>query len=219
MNRLIWFSRYPQPGQSKTRLIPTLGPQGAANLQRRMTEQIATTIRSLHQTDPSLTIDLWYSGGSQTQVETWLPGPWQLLDQDQPDLDQPDPDQPDPKPLDLGQRMARAFRHAFTSGADRTLIIGSDSPSLRPTHLTQAFTALNDSDIILGPALDGGYYLLGMRQLQPLFNADWGSDRVLQQTWTQALDLGLSVQLLEPLRDIDRPEDLESLEWGIGNRE
>jgi uncharacterized protein len=216
MNRLIWFSRYPQPGQSKTRLIPALGPDGAAALQRRMTEQIATTIRSHHQTDPTLTIDLWYSGGSQTQLETWLPGPWQFLDQDQPDPDPPTPDPPTPTKPDLGQRMARAFRHAFTSGADRTLIIGSDCPSLRQTHLTQALSALSHSDIILGPALDGGYYLLGMRQLHPLFNADWGSDRVLQQTWTQALDLGLSVQLLEPLRDIDRPEDLESLDWGVG---
>lgn len=205
MNHLIWFSRYPEPGRSKTRLIPALGPQAAADLQRRMTETIATTVRSLHTTDPSLQVDLWYSGGSLTQLETWLPGPWRFWDQE--------PSQPgNPS---LGDRMARAFRQAFSNGADRAIIIGSDCPSLRPSHLTAAFAALTTSDVVLGPALDGGYYLLGLRQFQPLFVADWGTDRVLQQTQSQAQALGLTVHRLEPLRDIDRPEDLFNLDLDL----
>jgi uncharacterized protein len=232
---LIWFSRYPEPGRSKTRLIPALGPQGAADLQRRMTETIAQTLRSHHQSHPSLTLDLWYSGGSRAQMTTWLPGPWQLYDQESPDPANPDPARPDPaRPdpaspdpaspdlsspdrtnpgasPDLGARMARAFTQAFAQGADRAIIIGSDCPSLTIEHLNGAWNALDTTDIILGPALDGGYYLLGMRQFQPLFVADWGSDRVLTQTWNQALALGLSLQLLSPLRDIDRPEDLAFL--------
>jgi rSAM/selenodomain-associated transferase 2/rSAM/selenodomain-associated transferase 1 len=111
---------------------------------------------------------------------------------------------------DLGQRMAIALQQALEAGARRVVLIGSDCPFLTPTLLDQAFEALQHHDLVLGPALDGGYYLIGLRYPCPdLFQSvDWGTERVLDQTRAIAQRLNLRWQELTPLRDLDRPEDL-----------
>lgn len=111
---------------------------------------------------------------------------------------------------DLGERMTTAFAAAFAAGAGRVAIIGTDCPGLRASHLTQAFEALETADVVLGPATDGGYYLLGLRQPQPeLFqNKTWSTDSVLTDTLADARRLGLRVALLPALRDVDNADDL-----------
>ena len=115
---------------------------------------------------------------------------------------------------DLGERMAAAFRHGFEEGYERILIIGTDCPDLKTNILEDAFKQLDTHDAVIGPAVDGGYYLLGLKRFIPEVLQDilWGSDQVFQQTTIRLKHLGQSVCLLEPLRDIDRPEDLD--QWG-----
>jgi rSAM/selenodomain-associated transferase 1 len=111
---------------------------------------------------------------------------------------------------DLGTRMAAAFDAAFATGAGRIAIIGTDCPGLRASHLTQAFAQLENADVVLGPATDGGYYLLGLRQPVPaLFqNKAWSTNSVLAATVADAQRLGLRVALLPELRDVDTAADL-----------
>ena len=111
---------------------------------------------------------------------------------------------------DLGERMTAAFAAAFAAGASRVAIIGTDCPGLRADHLRQAFALLAEYDVVLGPATDGGYYLLGLRQPQPeLFqNKEWSTATVLTDTVADAHRLSRRVALLPELRDVDTAADL-----------
>lgn len=110
---------------------------------------------------------------------------------------------------DLGEKMAHAFQESFALGADRVVLIGTDCPTLSVELLTQAFDDLSQVDLVLGPASDGGYYLLGMRQVQlTLFeNIAWSTASVLSETIKRAEIAGLSVSLLPVLADVDTAAD------------
>ena len=112
---------------------------------------------------------------------------------------------------DLGERMRNAFVAHLESGMEKVVLIGTDCPSLEGTHILQAFEALEHSDLVLGPARDGGYYLIGMkRRADFLFEGiTWSSELVLSQTLTLAAEQGLQSSLLPILEDIDSPEDWE----------
>lgn len=112
---------------------------------------------------------------------------------------------------DLGQRMAHAFARSFESGMDKVVLIGTDCPTLQSQHLNQAFEALTHSDLVLGPATDGGYYLIGMkRKADYLFEGiSWSTAAVLSQTLAVATAHGLDFTLLDELSDIDTQEDWE----------
>ncbi len=112
---------------------------------------------------------------------------------------------------DLGERMRNAFVAHLESGIEKVVLIGTDCPSLEGIHLIQAFEALEHSDLVLGPARDGGYYLIGMkRRADFLFEGiTWSSELVLSQTLTLAAEQGLHSSLLPILEDIDSPEDWE----------
>ena len=109
--------------------------------------------------------------------------------------------------------MKNAFSDLFDQGYSKVLIIGTDCPELSPEIIIAAFDSLNTHDIVIGPARDGGYYLLGMKKLCPdLFNnISWSTDQVLQQTLRACVDSGLSNRLLDELSDIDNEEDLIAL--------
>jgi len=111
---------------------------------------------------------------------------------------------------DLGERLAAAFAELLAGPAGRAVAIGADCPDLGPGVLREAFAALGDHDLVLGPARDGGYYLIGLRQRAPaLFQGvSWGTDQVLSQTLERAERDALRVGLLGVLDDIDTPEDL-----------
>jgi len=111
---------------------------------------------------------------------------------------------------DLGGRLASAFTELLSDPSDRAVVIGADCPDLDPAVIRQAFAALDGHDLVLGPARDGGYYLIGLRRPSPsLFEAvSWGTDRVLSETLERAASAGLGVETLQVLDDIDTPEDL-----------
>lgn len=214
LHRLIIFTRYPQPGQTKTRLIPALGAAGAADLQRQLTEHTLSQVQQLCSLSP-LSVEIWFAGTTAEPatglqcMQTWLGDTWTYRLQ---------------QGNDLGERLSHAIQTAFADGIQQVVVIGIDCPDLNTQRLQQAFVALEQADLVLGPATDGGYYLIGLRSQQtlettnnpgdlfwsfPLFQAiDWGSDQVFQQTVAVASQLGCSIAYLDRLTDIDRPEDL-----------
>ena len=113
---------------------------------------------------------------------------------------------------DLGRRMKRAFDQAFGAGCREVVLVGTDCPSMTADDLADAFSALAGHDLVLGPSLDGGYWLVGLRAPAELFgNVPWGTDAVLARTLELAEREGLSVRQLRFLADVDRPEDLQGL--------
>jgi rSAM/selenodomain-associated transferase 1 len=112
---------------------------------------------------------------------------------------------------DLGERMAGAFARSFEVGMDKVVLIGTDCPTLQRQHLKEAFEALTHSDLVLGPATDGGYYLIGMtRRADYLFEGiTWSTSQVLPDTMKVASQHGLTTTLLQELDDIDTQEDWE----------
>ncbi|MBD2517794.1 TIGR04282 family arsenosugar biosynthesis glycosyltransferase [Nostoc sp. FACHB-973] len=195
---LIIFTRYPESGKTKTRLIPVLGSLGAANLQRQMTEHTIFQVKEL-QTVIDISVEVRFAGGDLELMQDWLG--LDLVYQCQGEGD-------------LGLRMARSLFEAFQSGAEKAIIIGTDCPGLNAQILATAFDQLHTFDLVLGPAIDGGYYLIGLRQPIPeLFaNIEWGTAQVFQKTVEIAQKLNLSQVNLTPLADVDRPEDLPI--WG-----
>ena len=195
--QLIIFSRYPEPGRTKTRLIPALGADGAARLQRQMTGQCLKTAEKVA-TSRGLSLELRYTGGNRDMLKQCFPQRIALKNQGNGDL---------------GKRLCRAFAQAFGEDKGRVVIIGSDCPRLSPAAIINAFEALNKKDLVLGPATDGGYYLIGLsRLIKPLFvDIPWGTGQVLSRTLGIAQKNALTYLLLEPLSDVDRPEDLRHI--------
>ncbi|MEO5583301.1 MAG: TIGR04282 family arsenosugar biosynthesis glycosyltransferase [Saprospiraceae bacterium] len=111
---------------------------------------------------------------------------------------------------DLGERMFNAFKQA--TDYDKKIIIGSDCPGITPTLIEEAFTALDYHDVVIGPAVDGGYYLIGMNTLIPevLQNIPWSTDQVLLETIKILQQKRLLYKLLTPLRDVDSLEDWQA---------
>jgi len=112
---------------------------------------------------------------------------------------------------DLGEKMVHAFQETFAQGAARVVLIGTDCPTLRAELLTQAFDHLSQVDLVLGPASDGGYYLVGMKQVQKaLFEGiEWSTASVLEETIKRAEIAGLSISFLPELADVDTVADWE----------
>lgn len=111
----------------------------------------------------------------------------------------------------LGERMESAFYRIFRSESDpvKAVLIGSDCPELTSVNINQAFELLDTNDVVLGPALDGGYYLIGMKKNHPAIwlEIDWSTDRVYQQTIDKINKFNLSYSVLPVLQDIDTQDD------------
>jgi len=192
---IIIFTRFPVPGLTKTRLIPVLGPEGACRLQRELTEKIVARVQEIKK-HYLLLMEIHFSGGTREQMAGWLGRDFTYVIQEGDDL---------------GARMGLAFRKAFRKGWERVVLIGSDVPDLTPAILRESFERLATHDLVLGPARDGGYYLIGLKANRPdLFGNPmvWGTEEVLKNTLITAERLGLKTALLPPLKDVDRPEDL-----------
>lgn len=200
--QLIIFTRYPAPGKAKTRLIPVLGKEGAANLHRLMAQRTIARALSLQNSRQLLSVEIHYTGSSQQLMEDWLGT--EIVYHQQSDGD-------------LGARMLAAFQKSFNGGLEKVALIGTDCPQLKQQLLAKAFDELNDKDLVLGPAKDGGYYLIGLRCLIPaLFDGiHWGSSEVFASTVAIAKNLGLNIGVLPTLVDIDRPDDLIGLDINI----
>ncbi len=193
--RLIIFTRYPRPGRCKRRLIPALGPAGAAALQRSMTQALLAWARLLARDRPGLEIEVCSPEGDQGRMRSWL-GPGPVYHEQGPG--------------DLGRRMYRALARARRQGCRSAVLVGSDIPGLQARIMARALELSEGCDLVLGPARDGGYYLVGTKHPRPwLFQGlDWGGKQVLTRTLELARRAGLETRLLPELGDLDRPRDL-----------
>lgn len=191
---LVVMTRLPLPGRAKTRLIPALGPQGAADLQRQLTERLMVHARRLALSLPAQLV-VSHANGSAEQMRAWLG---------------PSPDYQPQTTGDLGQRMHHAMASVLAGGAPGAVLVGCDVPGVDQAVLARAFEAQAEHDLVLGPSLDGGYYLIGLKEPRPeLFKGiAWSTDQVLKQSLAIARERGLRVALLDRLGDVDRPEDL-----------
>lgn len=195
-NRLVVFTRYPEAGQVKTRLIPALGEAGAADLHRRMISRTLTAAGELA-LHGLAAIEVCYTGGGEQRMKRLFGEELKMV--------------PQLEGGDLGDRMHAAFQRCFGEGAEKVVIVGTDCPGLSGRIMLRAFDELDQAPLVLGPALDGGYYLIGLTGVPPkLFEGiPWGTDQVLRRTVDLAKRLELPVTLLIPLGDVDRPEDLK----------
>lgn len=205
--RLVVFTRYPEPGATKTRLIPALGPEGAAELQRSMTEHVVAMARRVG----VASLEVRYTGATAEAMQEWLGSGPSYADQGEGDL---------------GDRMRRAFEEAYAAGHERVVIIGIDCPEVGEGVIRGAFEALRKSAVVLGPATDGGYYLIGVRRddstrvFPGVFDGiEWGTETVLAQTRAALDAAGASARLLAPLDDVDRPDDLDAWDRARGKHE
>lgn len=183
--RLVLFARYPTPGRAKTRLIPALGSEGAAALHRRLTERTLATL-----TNTGLPVELRSTGAPTVAFHRWL-GDVSVVPQGRGHL---------------GQRMGRA-------ATPPAILVGADIPGLTADHIRQAAALLAEHPVVLGPALDGGYYLIGVSAPAPWLFAPmaWGTDTVFGTTLQRCSARGVIPGVLPALADLDRPDDLG--EW------
>ena len=194
---LIVFARNPVPGKTKTRLIPALGPERAAELYRCF-----------------LLDTLGRAAGSPAAVTVAVADAADLDDLRVPVAEAcPGARITAQSGADLGERMSNAFRDALAEGHPCAVILGSDAPSLCFDRVSEALTLARQADLVLGPCLDGGYYLIGLHVVMPVLfqNIAWGSPSVLIDTLQAAKATGCFVSLLEPWYDVDTPQDLAAL--------
>jgi rSAM/selenodomain-associated transferase 1 len=193
---LMVFVKNPIYGQVKTRLAEEVGPDKALSIYRQLLTYTRDVTKSL---DVEKII---YYSDSMPETDLWA------------NLDHKNAIQPRG---DLGQKMAEAFQENLRYYG-RVIIIGSDNPELQAHHLNTAFEHLKEKDVVIGPAKDGGYYLLGMRAYQPaLFQGiSWSTNKVWEQTISKIQHLSLSYATLPTQNDIDTYEDWKASAWHIG---
>lgn len=190
-NLLLIFTRNPELGKVKTRLAATVGDQTALEIYKFLLEHTRKISSELN-----LTRHLYYSEGIQTQ-DDWDNSLYEKRLQ---------------AGADLGARMKDAFQNGLDEGYEKVIIIGSDIYELSAHDIKNAFHELDRNEVVIGPAADGGYYLLGMKTLLPkLFeNKNWGTETVLQET-LKDLDEDRFC-LLDVKNDVDTYEDIRDVE-------
>lgn len=195
MSTILVFARAPVPGRVKTRLIPALGAEGAARLHRELVRH------TLHEAVAAGAgrVELWIADAGHGDELAALAAEAGVVVRHQ-------------RGDDLGERMAVALADAIERGGP-ALVVGSDCPWLDAAVLSTVVAELVSRDAILGPALDGGYVLLGLHRVERSLFEDipWGTERVLALTRERLAALGWNWTELEPRSDIDRPEDLPRL--------
>lgn len=194
---LLVFVKEPRAGGVKSRLAAGIGAERAARVYKAIAEE---EIRRTAPRDGEFErLFLFSPPQSRARIEQWLPGETLLAQAEG----------------DLGERMARAFGEAFDRGARRVAVIGTDVPSLSREDVVEALCSLDDQDLVIGPATDGGYYLLAMKRPDPgvFQGVPWSTPQVLTATLDRAGRLGRSVRVLRTLGDVDTVEDLAA-DWG-----
>lgn len=181
--RLVIFTRYPTPGAAKTRLIPALGPDGAAALHRRLAERTVAVARAA-----DVRLELWTTGADPAAFRDWL-GDISVRQQSEGDL---------------GQRLLAA------AAPYPVIFIGTDAPDLVPAHLRAAADAVGTGRAVIGAAEDGGYWLLGLPAAVPgVFDGiAWSTATVFADTLGRLRAAGHAPLRLPTLSDLDTPDDL-----------
>jgi uncharacterized protein len=193
-DHLLIFARLPKAGYNKTRLIPALGAENATLVYRQLVDRTLSQARQLAN-KRGCQAAVCYTGGSACEVRAAFGDDLAYCEQ---------------VGQSLGDRLHLATKAAFGAGAKRVIVIGTDCPSLSSSDLTAAFEQLEAHDVVIGPAQDGGYYLIGLKAECALLFADvdWSTSRVLEQTLHKTSKLNLRVHQLRMLSDVDYPEDL-----------
>lgn len=194
-SRLIIFLKAPRPGFVKTRLAAALGPDGACAAYVSLVETLLHRLRNRTEVELRFTPD-----DAAGEVRPWARPGWRLEPQGRGDL---------------GDRLLRAVEAAFHDGCGQVTVIGADCPEVSSRDIDKAGELLNEgkADIVLGPANDGGYWLIAMKRLvADLFlSMPWSTDRVLIETVTRARGLGHTVKELRTLTDVDDVADWERI--------
>lgn len=190
------MTRLPRDGANKTRLIPALGSAGATAFHDRLARHAVGRASSYAMMHPGTRLQIHVDGGTPADGREWLGG---IDCHSQSDGD-------------LGKRMRSAVDLAFSNGAGRVVVMGTDCPSIDEALLESAFDALGQVDLVFGPAADGGYYLVGLSRPCPAIFRDieWGGPQVLIQSQAAARESGFETSFLEVRSDVDVPEDLPS---------
>jgi rSAM/selenodomain-associated transferase 1/rSAM/selenodomain-associated transferase 2 len=189
---IIIFVRYPRKGQVKTRLAETTSSDFAINFYKLCAENLIRNIKKV----PSVNRFVFYSNKNEkTETINWLGSKLLFAPQDGDDL---------------GNRMKNAFQKVFSAGSQKVIIVGTDIPDLSKEVIVKAFELLDSNDVVIGPAKDGGYYLLGMKKMTvDLFEKiEYSTSSVLSETLLKTKKLNLTYHLLTELKDIDTEEDL-----------
>lgn len=187
-NALIIFIRNPELGKVKTRLAKTIGDEKALKVYRDLLSHTMSETKNL-------TCDTFvYYDNSIEQSDIWSNHLYEKRVQ---------------FGVDLGAKMQNAFQELFNLGYKNCIIVGSDLFDLQSKHITDALDKLKKNDVVIGPAEDGGYYLLGLKEVIPsvFLNKIWGTETVLEATLKDVAQY--SIGFLEVLNDIDTFEDLE----------
>ncbi len=192
---LVVMARYPEQGKVKTRLARSIGEEETVKLYQAFLIDLAHRFAGW-------IVDLyWAHTPSEVDFTAFMATLTSLDASSMSSFPQEGPD--------LGTRLHRAFRFTHACRFQHTILIGSDSPQISRTTILQARQALDRSDVVLGPAEDGGYYLIAMKEPHDLFSAiPMSTDAVLQMTIERVRSLGLSVYLLDPLFDVDELPEL-----------
>lgn len=193
---ILVFVRAPEPGRVKTRLAAEIGAEAALRVYTRLARHTLAEALALA---PQVTVRVHFTpAGAAAAVRRWLGEGADYLPQGAGDL---------------GERLEQAFREAFMAGFAPVVVVGSDLPHLSASLLQRALELLEEEDAVLGPARDGGYYLLGLRRDLPgLFeDISWSTDRVFAQTLARLRAAGVEPALLETLSDVDVAADLPEL--------
>jgi rSAM/selenodomain-associated transferase 1 len=195
---LLFFIKNPEKGKVKTRLASAIGDELAVKLYRRFLLEMLSTLNR----GTFLFYLCFYPGDSLNDLKNWLGDHYLYA----PQMGE-----------NLGERMKNGFIEAFSMNFKRVVLIGSDIPDLPLEFIEEAFTALRNHDVVVGPAVDGGYYLIGFRNetFSPkMFEGiPWSTDRVFENTMKILAQEGRTVHTLQPLRDIDTVEDLRIREF------
>ncbi len=185
---LIVFVKNFTSGKVKTRLAKNIGDSSALTVYKELVK-----ITELATSELSITRHIYFSDKINSQ----------LWPNDEKFIQQGD---------NIGERMSNAFSDSFIKGYNQVILIGSDLPDMNKNLITSGFKSLNTNQYVFGPALDGGYYLIGMNQMDQMIFQDkpWSHPSLLKTTCNQLDDNNLSFQLLEKLNDIDNFEDLQN---------
>lgn len=190
---LVVMARAPEEGRVKTRIARTTGPARALAIYRELAETVMRGLWSLERCEVVVAITPDSGGGA---LAPWLGPGWSVEGQGEGDL---------------GDRMERAIARRFADGANQVVLIGTDTPEADAAVVLAAYDALRSHDVVVGPATDGGYYLIGVRRPEPELFRDvpWSTDQTCAATLERAKARGLAVALVEPLDDIDTEADWE----------
>lgn len=196
-NCIMFFVKYPEPGEVKTRLAEESTPEGAAEFYKAFVEDKLAELKDA--VDGELIA--FYTPETQKKgMNEWLGTDYRFIAQ---------------KGVELGRRMENAFREVFFMGFERVVLVGSDIPGLTPDIITTALGSLEPGKACIGPAEDGGYYLIGFHRKtfapKVFQNMEWSEDDVFQRTINRFADMEIELTELDRLADMDTFEDVETM--------